>query len=148
MAFKRSGVRTSLAPHNPLNSFFFTYSLLNLSHCISDSKTLIFTSFYRSIYGELILKTKPFKNEKLTDFSKKVNIDKQNQALAQVRKRLGKTFDIIIGGKKIKTKNKLHSFNPSNKKEIVATFYKGTPDLVDRAVETASYKFNEWKNVP
>jgi 1-pyrroline-5-carboxylate dehydrogenase len=95
-----------------------------------------------------MLKTKPFKNEKLTDFSKKGNIDKQNEALALVRKKLGKTYDIIIGGKKIKTKNKLNSFNPSNKKEIVATFYKGTPDLVDRAVETASYKYNEWKNVP
>ena len=93
------------------------------------------------------MKIKPFKNEKLTDFSKKANLVKQKQALDKVRKNLGKTYEIIIGGKKIKTVNKIHSYNPSNKEEIVASFYKGTANIVDRAVETAYKKFNEWKNV-
>ncbi|MDR3609297.1 MAG: L-glutamate gamma-semialdehyde dehydrogenase [Ignavibacteriaceae bacterium] len=94
------------------------------------------------------MKIKPFKNEKLTDFSKKENLVNQKQALAQIRKKLGKTYEIIIGGKKIRTKNKIISYNPSNKEEIVANFYKGNTELVDRAVETAAKKFNEWKNVP
>ena len=94
-----------------------------------------------------MMKIKPFKNEKLTDFSKKENLDKQKQALDKVRKSLGKTYEIIIGGKKIKTNSKLNSYNPSNKKEIVCSFYKGTADLVDKAVETANKKFKEWKNV-
>jgi 1-pyrroline-5-carboxylate dehydrogenase len=93
------------------------------------------------------MKTKPFKNEKLTDFSKKANLVKQKQALDKVRKNLGKTYEIIIGGKKIKTGNKIHSYNPSNKEEIVSSFYKGTAALVDKAVETANRKFIEWKNV-
>jgi 1-pyrroline-5-carboxylate dehydrogenase len=93
------------------------------------------------------MKIKHFKNEKLTDFSKKVNIDKQKQALNKIRKNLGKTYEIIIGGKKIKTNSKLNSYNPSNKDEIVCSFYKGTTDLVDKAVETANKKFKEWKNV-
>src|ERR1035437_10528417 len=93
------------------------------------------------------MKIKPFKNEKLTDYSRKANLVKQKQALDKVRKDLGKTYEIIIGGKKIKTDNKIHSYNPSNKEEIVGSFYKGTKDLVDQAVETANKKFNEWKNV-
>ena len=93
------------------------------------------------------MKTKPFKNEKLTDFSKKANLVKQKQALDKVRKNLGKTYEIIIGGKKIQTGNKIHSYNPSNKEEIVSSFYKGTAALVDKAVETANRKFIEWKNV-
>ena len=93
------------------------------------------------------MKIKPFKNEKLTDFSKKANFVKQKQALDKVRENLGKTYEIIIGGKKIKTNSKIHSYNPSNKEEIVSSFYKGTKDLVDKAVETANKKFIEWKNV-
>lgn len=93
------------------------------------------------------MKIKPFKNEKLIDFSKKANLVKQKKALDKVRKDLGKTYEIIIGGKKIKTVNKIHSYNPSNKEEIVGSFYKGTAALVDKAVETANKKFDEWKNV-
>ena len=93
------------------------------------------------------MKIKPFKNEKLIDFSKKGNLEKQKQAIDKVRKNLGKTYEIIIGGKNIKTNSKFNSYNPSNKEEIVGSFYKGTADLVDKAVEVASIKFNEWKNV-
>jgi 1-pyrroline-5-carboxylate dehydrogenase len=93
------------------------------------------------------MKIKPFKNEKLTDFSKKANLAKQKQALDLFKINLGKTYEIVIGGKKIKTNSKLNSYNPSNKEEIVCSFYKGTADLVDKAVETANKKFNEWKNV-
>ena len=94
------------------------------------------------------MKIKPFRNEKLTDFSKKVNLDKQKKALNKVRKNLGKTFEIIIGGKKIKTNSKIISYNPSNKDEVVASFYKGTAELVNKVVESANRKFNEWKDVP
>jgi 1-pyrroline-5-carboxylate dehydrogenase len=94
------------------------------------------------------MKITPFRNEKLTDFSKQENLDKQKHALALVRKKIGKTYEIIIGGKKIKTAGKINSYNPSNKTEIVSSFYKGTTELVDKAVETANKKFNEWKNVP
>src|ERR1017187_7660781 len=94
------------------------------------------------------MKIKPFRNEKLTDFSKKVNLNKQKHALNKVRKNLGKTYEIIIGGRKLKTKSKINSYNPSNRDEIVSSFYKGTVDHVDKAVETANRKFNDWKYVP
>src|ERR1035438_1619419 len=118
-----------------------------LSSTLLLTITIFFLIISYSITGESLMKTKPFKNEKLTDFSKKANLVKQKQALDKVRKNLGKTYEIIIGGKKIKTGNKIHSYNPSNKEEIVSSFYKGTAALVDKAVETANRKFIEWKNV-
>ena len=43
---------------------------------------------------------------------------------------------------------KFHSYNPSNKDEVIASFSKGTVDLVNLAVETAYNKFQEWQYVP
>jgi 1-pyrroline-5-carboxylate dehydrogenase len=94
------------------------------------------------------MKIKPFKNEPLTDFSKPANIKKQQDAIKKARKQLGKTYEIVIGGKKIKTDKTFNSYNPSKKEEVVAAFYKGTAELVNQAVETASKKFESWKNVP
>jgi 1-pyrroline-5-carboxylate dehydrogenase len=94
------------------------------------------------------MKIKPFKNEPLTDFSKPANLKKQQDALKKVRKQLGKTYEIVIGGKKIKTDKTFNSINPSKKEEVVATFYKGNAELVEHAVETASKKFESWKHVP
>ncbi|RJP72370.1 MAG: L-glutamate gamma-semialdehyde dehydrogenase [Ignavibacteriales bacterium] len=94
------------------------------------------------------MKLKPFKNESYHNFSDPKIFKVQNDALKQVRRKLGKTYDIIIGGKKYQTGQKLTSFNPSDKDEVVAQFYKGTKELANLAIETAAKKFEQWKNVP
>jgi 1-pyrroline-5-carboxylate dehydrogenase len=94
------------------------------------------------------MKVNPFKNEPITDFSRSENVKKQEKALAAVRKKLGKTYELVIDGKKLKTKNKITSYNPANSNEVVAKFNKGTKDLANRAVETAYKKFQEWQYVP
>ncbi|MCH8032826.1 MAG: L-glutamate gamma-semialdehyde dehydrogenase [Bacteroidetes bacterium] len=91
---------------------------------------------------------KPFRIESFTDFSKKSNFVKQQKALASVKKQLGKTYEMIIGGKKVRSNGRIISYNPSEKDEVVAKFYKGTKEIVNRAVETAFKKFDEWKFVP
>lgn len=93
------------------------------------------------------MKLKPFRNEPITDFSIKSNLEKQKKALQETRSKLGKTYNLFIGGKEYQTENKFHSFNPSNKDEIVATFSKGTSELANLAVETAFEKFKEWQYV-
>ncbi|MCE1189268.1 MAG: L-glutamate gamma-semialdehyde dehydrogenase [Ignavibacteria bacterium] len=91
------------------------------------------------------MKVKPFRNESYIDFSKPANAAAQKQAIADVRKKLGKTFEIIISGKKIKTEKTFNSLNPSDGKEVIATFYKGTADLVNKAVEAAYKTFQKWQ---
>ncbi|MGE5680507.1 MAG: L-glutamate gamma-semialdehyde dehydrogenase [Bacillota bacterium] len=94
------------------------------------------------------MKVKPFRNEPLSNFKDKKVYTQQVEALEAVRKRFGKTYEIIINGKKIKTENKFNSLNPSNKDEIVSTFYKGTKELADKAIKEAAKKFEDWKLVP
>lgn len=91
------------------------------------------------------MKLKPFRNEPITDFSIKSNFDKQKKALQDVRAKLGKHYTLFIGGKEYQTENTFHSYNPSNKDEIIATFSKGSLDHVNLAVETAYNKFQEWQ---
>ena len=94
------------------------------------------------------MKIKPFKNEPITDFSQKSNVEKQQKALASVKKQLGKTFEMVIGGKKLRSQGRIVSYNPSNKDEVVAKFHKGTKEIANRAVEIAAKKFKEWRFVP
>lgn len=91
---------------------------------------------------------KEFKNEPVLNFALPANDKKQKDALKAVRKKLGKKYEIIIGGKKIKTAKMLHSYNPSNQDEVIASFYKGDIAIVEKAVETAAKTFETWKYVP
>jgi len=43
----------------------------------------------------------PFKNEPVIDFTKPENRQAQMEALEQVKRELGQTYPLIIGGKKI-----------------------------------------------
>jgi len=94
------------------------------------------------------MKVKPFRNESFTDFSIKSNIEKQEKALALVRKQLGKTYEMIVGGKKLRSNGRVVSYNPSNKDEVIAKFHKGTKEIATRAVETAYKKFEDWRLTP
>lgn len=91
------------------------------------------------------MKIKPFQNEPLLDFTNQRYLTKQKEALKAVRKKLGKTYELMINGEKIKTEQTFHSYNPSNKDEIIATFYKGTKELAAFAVESANKTFQTWK---
>ncbi|MCK9425740.1 MAG: L-glutamate gamma-semialdehyde dehydrogenase [Ignavibacteriaceae bacterium] len=91
------------------------------------------------------MRIKTFQNEPLLDFTNSKNLSKQKEALKAVRQKLGKTYQIIINGKQIKTNQTFNSYNPSNKDEIIATFYKGTKELADFAIESANKTFQTWK---
>lgn len=93
------------------------------------------------------MKVKAFRNEPIKDFSIKSNLEKQKKALQEARSKLGKTYNLFIGGREYETENKFNSYNPSNKDEIIATFSKGTVGLVNLAVETAYNKFQDWQYV-
>lgn len=87
---------------------------------------------------------KQFKNEALTDFTKKKNISKFKLALDKVKNELGKEYPLIINGELISTDDKLISKNPSHKDEIVGVFQKATSELAYKAIESAYAKFQKW----
>ncbi|HKQ51661.1 MAG TPA: L-glutamate gamma-semialdehyde dehydrogenase [Pyrinomonadaceae bacterium] len=89
-----------------------------------------------------------FRNEPFTDFSKEENAQAMRAAIEKVRGELGREYPLVIGGERIKTEAKLESLNPAKKTEVVGRFQKATPELAQRAVETAHETFKTWRNTP
>ncbi len=89
-----------------------------------------------------------FRNEPLTDFSKEENAAAMRTAIEKVRSQLGREYPLVIGGERIKTEGKLESINPAKRTQVVGKFQKATPELANRAVETAYDTFQTWRNTP
>ena len=43
-------------------------------------------------------------------------------AIEQVRNELGREYDLVIGGRRVKTEEKTQSLNPAKPSEVVGTF--------------------------
>jgi 1-pyrroline-5-carboxylate dehydrogenase len=89
-----------------------------------------------------------FRNEPFTDFTKPENRRAMQQAMDTVRGELGREYDILIAGERIRAAEQFNSYNPSRKTEVVGVFQKGTPELANRAVEAAAEQFERWRKVP
>ena len=55
----------------------------------------------------------PFVTEPFFDFSKEENARRMRAAISKVRGQLGREYDLIIGGKRVKTAEKIKSLNPT-----------------------------------
>jgi len=88
-----------------------------------------------------------FRNEPFTDFSKEENRRAFEEALAKVESELGREYDLIIGGERIKTEEKYRSINPSNVDQVVGFTSKGTEEHAEQAIQVAAKTFETWKKV-
>jgi 1-pyrroline-5-carboxylate dehydrogenase len=90
-----------------------------------------------------------FRNEPLSDF--KNDADKfrtMQEALAEVANELGRTYDLVIGGQRVATAEKLVSYNPARSAEAVGSFSKASVELAGRAVAAAEDAFKSWSRTP
>jgi len=87
----------------------------------------------------------PFKNEPFVDFKKEENVRKMRTALDRVRGQLGREYDLIIGGKRLKTIDKIRSINPAKPSEVVGIHQKAGREQVEPAVEAALKAFAGWR---
>ncbi|HUI41281.1 MAG TPA: L-glutamate gamma-semialdehyde dehydrogenase [Terriglobia bacterium] len=86
-----------------------------------------------------------FRNEPLSDFkSNSGHFRKMQEAVEEVRKELGLRYDLVIGGERIATADKLVSYNPAQKEQVVGSFSKASLDLAERAVRAADQAFRSW----
>jgi 1-pyrroline-5-carboxylate dehydrogenase len=90
----------------------------------------------------------PFKNEPYIDFSRPENRKAQMEALERVKRELGQTYPLIIGGEKITNKATFASRNPSQPDQVIGYFSSATLEQVDAAVKSAAAAFETWKHVP
>ena len=88
-----------------------------------------------------------YKHEPFTDFSVEANKQAYLDALAKVESQLGSDYPLIIGGERITTEEKIVSYNPANKTEVIGSVSKASKDLAEKAMQEADKAFQSWKKV-
>src|SRR5689334_8414531 len=91
---------------------------------------------------------RPFTNEPLVDYRKPENVRGMREAIAYVRSQLGREYDLVIGGQRIKTAEKIRSINPAKPGEVVGIHQKAGREHVEPAMQAALAAFEKWKNAP
>lgn len=89
----------------------------------------------------------PYKHEAFTDFSKEENKKAIQDGYETVAGYMGQDFPLIIGGERVTTEEKIVSYNPSNKTEVVGSVSKTSHELAAKAMDIADATFNTWKKV-
>jgi 1-pyrroline-5-carboxylate dehydrogenase len=90
------------------------------------------------------LHTGPFVTEPFYDFRNEENARRMRAAIAKVHAQLGREYDLIIGGKRVKTTDKIKSINPAKPSEIVGIHQKAGKDHVEPAMQAALKAFETW----
>ena len=90
-----------------------------------------------------------FRNEPLSDFKGNPAYRRRMEyALDEVRDELGHEYDLVIGGERVSTTDKLRSYNPSHPNQIVGVLSKADASLADRAILAADDAFKSWSRTP
>src|ERR1700704_6015725 len=85
-----------------------------------------------------------FVNEPFFDFTREDNARKMRTAIEKVRGQLGREYDLIIGGKRVKTADKIRSINPTRPSEVVGIHQKAGKEHVEPAMNAALKAFESW----
>src|SRR5712671_3652512 len=96
------------------------------------------------IHTQIRLHEGPFVNEPLVDFTKDENARKMGAAIEKVRAQLGREYDLVIGGKRVKTSDKIKSINPAKPSQVVGLHQKAGKEHVEPAMQAALSAFEHW----
>src|SRR5882757_22961 len=101
---------------------------VNLTHSVPSSTSLT-----------------PFVNEPFVDFAQPENKRQMQAALADVQGKLGREYDIVIDGKRLKTAGKIFSMNPAHPAEVIGIHQRAGAEHVEEAMQAAQAAFATWK---
>src|SRR3954470_1711637 len=89
-----------------------------------------------------------FKNEPVIDFSRGENARAMREAIEKVRSELGREYDLVIGGKLMKTDGKIKSLNPAKPSQVVGIHQKAGAEHAELAMQAALKAFQTWSKAP
>src|SRR5882762_6189779 len=89
-----------------------------------------------------------FHSAAMLDFSRPDAEAGMREAIERARSKLGATYPLVIGGKRITTKETFQSKNPANPSECVGNFSKAAVEHVGEAVASAERAFESWRWIP
>ena len=90
----------------------------------------------------------PFRNEPFTDFKDAENAHEMREALVHVEDRLGREYELLIGGQRVKTEAKIASINPACPTQVVGVHQSAGVEHVELAMTAALKAFATWQYVP
>jgi len=91
---------------------------------------------------------RPFRNEPSVDFSRSENARRMRAALDLVGGQLGREYDLIIGGHRMRTADKIRSLNPARPSEVVGVHQKAGREHVEPVMQAALKAFETWSRTP
>jgi len=89
-----------------------------------------------------------FANEPFTNFGDPENARSMRRALDEVAVHLGSDYPLIIGGKRLRTTERIRSINPARPSQVVGVHQKAGVAQVDAAMTAALRAFDSWSKVP
>ena len=89
-----------------------------------------------------------FVNEPFLDFIDPTVKHSMQQALVRVKARLGLEYDLVIGGKRVRTDAKIVSINPARPGEVVGVHQTAGEEHVESAMQAAQAAFATWSRTP
>ncbi len=91
----------------------------------------------------------PFFNEKINQFNTPEEQQEMKRALALVNSQLGRTYELVIGGRKIRTTRLIDSLNPARPSEVVGRVCQADARLAKQAIQVAHETFTKsWRLFP
>jgi 1-pyrroline-5-carboxylate dehydrogenase len=88
-----------------------------------------------------------FKNETPVDFKQPENARNMQAALQSVASQLGREYDLIVGGRRLKTTGKIHSLNPARPAQVVGIHQKAGAEHAGQAMDAALEAFESWSRI-
>jgi len=82
------------------------------------------------------------------DFSDPDTERRMREAIAEVRKELGREYPNRIGGEDVRLEETIESVNPADPDEVIGVFPLGDDAHADRAIEAAEIAFETWSERP
>ncbi|MBX9624889.1 MAG: L-glutamate gamma-semialdehyde dehydrogenase [Gemmataceae bacterium] len=89
-----------------------------------------------------------FHNDPPTDFAREANREAMRQALADVRRQLGRTYPAVVGNKPLPVGRTIESVNPSKTAEVVGKIAAATKEQANAAVASSLAAFDGWRDTP
>jgi 1-pyrroline-5-carboxylate dehydrogenase len=88
-----------------------------------------------------------FRNEPFVDFKSSANEHAMKDALERVGAMLGHEYDLVIGGERVRTKEKIRSLNPAKPSQVVGIHQEAGAEHAEQAMAAALKAFETWQFV-
>jgi 1-pyrroline-5-carboxylate dehydrogenase len=100
---------------------------------------------HRAVDNRIVI-TPPnqFSNEPMIDWTNSENLRRMQAAIDKVRSELGREYNLVIGGRRVKTGDTALSVNPAKPSEVVGVHHQAGPSEVEPAMQAALKAFETW----